>query len=69
LILVFQVEVAIAISLILVFGYVMIVAVTTIGYVTAASTAALLWWHLAATAHTVRDATRDHPLTGWLVKT
>jgi hypothetical protein len=58
-----------AISLILVPGYALVVAVTTIGYLTAAYTAALLWWHLAATAHTLRDATPDHPLTRWLAKT
>jgi hypothetical protein len=59
-----------AISLILVPGYALVVAVTTIGYLTAAYTAALLWWHLAATAQTVRDAIPDdHLLTRWFTKT
>jgi hypothetical protein len=59
----------VATGLILVPGYAMVVTVTTIGYLTAAYIAALLWWHLVATAHTVRDATPDLPLTRWLAKT
>ena len=59
----------VAISLILVPGYALVVAVPTIGYLTAAYTATLIWWHLAATSHTVRDAAPDHVLTRWLAKT
>jgi hypothetical protein len=55
-----------AISLILVPGYALVVTVTTIDYLTVAYIAALLWWHLAATAHTLHDAASDHPLTRWL---
>jgi hypothetical protein len=60
----------IAISLILIPGYALVVDVTTIGYLTAAYTTTLIWWHLTVTAHTLRDATPDgHPLTRWLAKT
>ena len=59
----------VATSLILVPGYALVVAVTTIGYLTAAYTATLIWWHLALTAHTLREATPHLPLTRWLSKT
>lgn len=58
----------VAIGLILVPGYVLIVTPSTIGYLTAAYTAALIWWHLTVTAHTLRDATTDGPLSRWLAK-
>jgi hypothetical protein len=58
----------IAISLILVPGYALIVTPSTIGYLTAGYTAALIWWHLAVTALTLRDALPDHALTRWLAK-
>ena len=58
----------IAISLILVPGYALIVTPTTIGYLTAAYTATLIWWHLTATARTLRDALPNHPLTRWFAK-
>jgi hypothetical protein len=58
-----------ATSLILVPGYALVVAVTTIDYLTGAYTAVLIWWHLTATAHTVRNATPDgHPLARWLAR-
>ena len=59
----------IAVSLILVPGYALVVDVTTIGYLTATYVAALIWWHLAATTHTLREAAPDNPLSRWLAKT
>ncbi len=59
----------VATGLILVPGYALVVDVTTIGYLTAAYIVALLWWHLVATAQTLREAAPDHPLTRWLTKT
>ncbi|WP_328468881.1 hypothetical protein OHA21_00300 [Actinoplanes sp. NBC_00393] len=59
----------IAIGLILVPGYALIVTVPTMGYLTIAYIAALLWWYSTATADTVRAATpHDHPVTRWLPK-
>jgi hypothetical protein len=43
--------------------------VPTIGYLTATYVAALIWWHLAASAHTVREAAPDNPLTQWIART
>jgi hypothetical protein len=57
-----------ATGLILVPGYALVVAVTTIDYLTGAYTAVLIWWHLTATGHTVRNAAPDHLLTRWLAK-
>ncbi|MEU8236438.1 hypothetical protein AB0C12_43175 [Actinoplanes sp. NPDC048967] len=59
----------VAVGLILVPGYALIVAVSTIGYLTATYVAALIWWHLAATVHTIREAAPDNPVTRWLAKT
>jgi hypothetical protein len=63
-----HIGIRLAISLILVPGYALVVAVTTVGYLTATYVAALVWWHLAATAHTVCDTAPDHPLARWLTK-
>jgi hypothetical protein len=60
----------VATGLILVPGYALVVTVTTIGYLTTAYIAALLWWHLTATAHTVRDAFPEGQVLGhWFTKT
>ena len=58
-----------AIAAILVPGYAFVVTLRTIGYLTAAYIITLLWWHLNATAHTVRDATPNHRLTRWFAET
>ena len=57
-----------AIGVILIPGFALVVAVRTIGYLTAAYTIALIWWHLTATARTLGDAAPDNPLTRWLAK-
>ncbi len=64
-----HVGIRIAIGIILVPGYALIVTVPTIGYLTATYVAALIWWHLAASAHTVREAAPDNPLTQWIART
>ncbi len=58
-----------AIGVILIPGFALVVAVRTIGYLTVAYTIALIWWHLAAAARTLRDAAPDNPVTRWLAKT
>ncbi|MFC7279104.1 hypothetical protein ACFQS1_34515 [Paractinoplanes rhizophilus] len=58
----------IAVMLILVPGYALVVTVNTIGYLTATYVVALVWWHLAAAAHTVREAAPDNPVTRWLAR-
>ncbi|MCM4078249.1 Hsp70 family protein [Paractinoplanes hotanensis] len=57
-----------ALGFILVPGYALVVSVNTIGYLTATYVAALLWWHLAATARTVREAAPDNFITRWLTE-
>jgi hypothetical protein len=64
-----HVGIRIAIGIILVPGYALIVTVPTIGYLTATYVAALIWWHLAASAHTVREAAPANPLTQWIART
>jgi hypothetical protein len=59
----------IALGVILVPGYALIVALRTVGYLTTAYIITLLWWHLTATAHTLREAAPNHRLTRWLAKT
>jgi len=49
-------------------GLRLVVDVSTIGYLTGAYAATLLWWHLAAAARALRQAAPDHPLTRWLAK-
>jgi hypothetical protein len=49
-------------------GYALVAAVTAIGYLTATYVAALIWWRLAATALTVREAAPEHFLTRWLAQ-
>jgi hypothetical protein len=63
-----HIGIRVAVGLILVPGYALVVAVSTIGYLTATYVTALAWWHLAATAHTVREAAPDNPLNRWLAK-
>ncbi|UQU66784.1 hypothetical protein COUCH_11170 [Couchioplanes caeruleus] len=58
----------IAISVIVVPGYALVVAVRTIGYLAAAYVITLIWWHLAATAHTAREAAPDNAFTRWLTR-
>jgi hypothetical protein len=46
---------------VLVPGYALVVTVNTITYLATAYVAALIWWHLAATASTLHDAIPDSP--------
>jgi hypothetical protein len=59
----------VAVSIILIPGYALVVTVDTVGYLTATYVAALAWWHLAAAAHTVREAAPNNPVTRWLART
>ncbi len=62
-------SIRIALSLVLIPGYTFVVTVNTIGYLVATYVVALVWWHLAATAHTVHEALPDNPFTRWLART
>lgn len=59
----------VAVSLILIPGYALVVTVNTVNHLTTTYIAALAWWHLAATADTIREAAPDNPITRWLAKT